>query len=453
MKVRLIRPSQLDENGKPRKYEKLFFPDLTLPTLAGLTPEGIDVGITVEYVEDIDFDEKADLIGITAQTCQSPRAYQIADEFRKRGTPTIMGGIHASACPEEALGHVDAVLVGEAEDLWEDVLRDVKGGHLKRVYKAETKPDLSRLAVPRFDLVDFDHYVIPPLARTPLIPLQTTRGCPHDCDFCSVTRFWGHRIRNKPVEHVLKEVEAIQPSRIFFSDDNIGANPPYAMQLFAGLTPLRTRWACQMSTTIGRHPELIEAAAESGCHETLLGLESLNEKNLESIHKGFNKVDEYKSTLKRLADVGILAQVTIMVGLDEDTPDSLRRTMDMLMDMDINYVYLAPLTPLPGTRIRERLEKEQRIVDRNSAFYDFSHVLVRPKNMTCHDLEDVLWEMYETFYAAGNILKRAWRFKRQYFRYFPRDNAIEETFFQFHMRNSVKRKCHPFTLGLAKKPA
>ncbi len=451
MKIRLIQPAQLKQDGKPTKFNKLFFPNLGLPTLAGITPAGIDIGITIEYVEEINFDEDIDLAAITAQTCQAPRAYQIADEFRKRGKKTILGGIHASVCPEEALRHFDSILIGEAENLWQEVIDDVKSGDIKRIYKTDHKPDLSELIIPRYDLLDYNHYIIPPLARTPLIPIQATRGCPHACDFCSVSAFWGHKIRKKPVENVIEEIETIKPSRIFFSDDNIGADPEYAMSLFSALKPLKIRWACQMSTTIGKHPELIKAAAESGCHETYMGVESLNEASLESIHKGFNKTAEYESLFKRLADVGILAQVSVIFGLDEDTPDELMKMIDKLLSWDINYLYIAILTPFPGTRLYERFEQENRLLDLDWSPYDVTRVVFQPRSMNIDQLENVMWQAYEKYYSAKNILKRAWRFKKQYVRYFPRDNALEELFFQFHIKNSVKQKCHPFSLGLEKK--
>ena len=448
MRIRLIQPAQLDANGNPKRFERLFFPDLTLPTIAGITPSGVDIGITIEYVDDIDFDEKTDLVGITAQTCQAPRAYQIADEFRKRGTKTIIGGIHASICPDEALQHFDSVLIGEAENLWDRVLEDVRAGGLRCKYEASEKPDLTRLVVPRYDLLDYGRYVVPPFARTPLIPIQATRGCPHDCDFCSVSRFWGHRHRKKPVDHVIREIEAIAPSRIFFSDDNIGADAQYAKELFRALKPLKTRWACQMSTRIMEDPELIELAGEAGCHETLLGIESLNEASLSSIHKSFNKVEHYESLLKRLREAGILAQVSVIFGLDEDNTDNLRRTIDTLLRWDANYVYIAILTPFPGTRLYQRFKDQGRLLDTNWSRYDVTDVVYMPRNMTTEDLKDITWEMYEKCYSAGNILQRAWRFKKQYVFFFPRDNMIEEVFFQFHMRNSIKKRCHPFSVGM-----
>lgn len=450
MKVRLIQPAQLTDEGRPARYDKLFFPNLGLPTLAALTPDGIEVGITIEYVEEINYDEDVDLVGITAQTCQAPRAYQIAAEFRKRGRKTIMGGTHATACPDEALRHFDSVLVGEAENLWEEVLGDVRGNRLKSVYKADTKPDLDRLVIPRYDLLDFKKYVIPPFARTPLIPIQATRGCPHYCDFCSVSSFWGRELRKKPVANVVREIEVINPSRIFFADDNICADVAYSRELFTALRPLRKRWACQMSTTIMRHPEMIELAAEAGCHENYMGIESLNEKSLQSVHKGFNRGVEYKAMFKRLAGAGILAQVSVIFGLDHDTADDIRRTVESLLNWDVNYIYIAVLTPFPGTALYARFDKEGRIINHDWSAYDVTHTVFQPQNMTLDELNELVWEMYRKSYSTGAIWKRAWRFRVPYTRYFPRDNVIEEMYFQFHIKRAAAQRKHPFSLGMEK---
>lgn len=449
MFVRVIQPSHLDEQGVPIRYRKLFMPFLTTVTLAGLTPSGVDVAITDDFVEGVDYDERADLVAITAQTAQAPRAYQIADEFRRRGRRVILGGIHASLCPEEAIEHADAVLVGEAEDLWETVIADARDGSLKRFYRAARKPDLSRLAIPRFDLLDYSRYVIPPFARTPLLPIQTTRGCPYDCDFCSVVSFLGRKMRKKPVAHVIREIEFARPSRVIFTDDNIAGDIEHARELFRALEPLKMRWACQMSTRIMDHPDLIQLAAESGCHETLIGLETLNANALQGVGKKHNRTDEYARLFRMLKEVGILAQVSLIYGLDGDTPEDLLRTIEQMQAMDVNYVYLFILTPFPRTRLRDRLQAQNRVRTDDWSLYDGAHVVIDLAHMSEGQLFDVMWKSYERFYSLGSILQRMWKFRMEYIRFFPRDLAVEEFFFSLHMRGAVKQRCHPFSLGLS----
>jgi len=450
MKIRFIQPTQLDETGTAVKYKKLFMPFVTTATLAGLTPDGIDVAITEEHVEDVDFEEDVDLVAVTAQTNQAPRAYQIGDAFRERGKPTILGGIHASMCSDEALEHFDAIVIGEAEDIWETVVADAKAGNLKRVYEASAKPDLARSCVPRFDLLDFRQYVIPPFARTPLIPIQTSRGCPNRCEFCSVAAFLGNRIRRKPVANVMREIEAVRPSRVFFTDDNLTASPSYARELFEALKALRLRWACQMSTQIIKFPDLIDRAAEAGCHETFIGVESLNPRSLEAVDKSFNKVERYAELFARLKKVGILPQVSLMFGLDGDTPESLRRTIDTFMHWDINYVYIHIVTPFPGTVLYDRVKDNGRIFERDWSLYDGTHCVLRPIGLSVQELNEIVWEGYERFYSLKGAVSRAWRFRREYIKYFPRDFAPEEFFFQVCIARAVKHREHPFSLGQRK---
>jgi radical SAM superfamily enzyme YgiQ (UPF0313 family) len=453
MKLLLIQPAQLDANRRPMKFKKLIMPFLNLATLAALTPNGIDVSITDDYVEEIDFETDADLVGITGMSCQAGRAYQIADEFRKRGIPTIMGGIHVSARPEEALEHADSVLIGEAEDLWDRVLADAESGRLRSIYQAERAPDLGRLVIPRYDLFDFGNYLIPPGAKTPTIPIQTSRGCPNRCDFCSVVDFLGHEMRTKPVENVIREIESLRPSKIFFADDNINGDPQHARELFAALKPLKLRWSCQMTTQIMKDPDLIELAAEAGCHENFVGIEAVTEENLRSIHKEFNKPEEYKRFFKRLSDAGIFAQVAIMFGFDEDTVESLKRTMDTILSWNINYLYIGVLTPLPGTKLFQRLDREGRITTTDWSFYDCVQPVIDFTNITYRELVDAIWEGYERFYSIANILRRMWRFRRPYVKHYPRVSPMTEMIYSLFMRKSIKAKQHPSALGLRKDPA
>lgn len=447
MFVRIIQPSHLDEQGTPIRYQKLFMPFLTTATLAGLTPSGVDVGITDDFVEDIDYDEPADLVAITAQTAQAPRAYQIADEFRRRGRRVVLGGIHASLCTDEARQHADSIVVGEAEDIWKEVVGDAHEGQLKPFYQAEQKPDLSQLVIPRFDLLDYSHYVIPPFARTPLLPIQTTRGCPYDCDFCSVVTYLGRKMRKKPVAHVIREIEFARPSRIIFTDDNIAGDVEHARELFRALKPLKLRWACQMSTRIMDHPDLIELAAEAGCHETLIGVETLNARALQGVGKKHNRTNEYTRLFRMLKDVGILAQVSLIYGFDEDTAEDLLHTIDQVQALDVNYVYIFVLTPFPATRVNDRMREQHRVRTDNWSLYDGTHVVIDLAHMTSGQLFDAMWKSYEQFYSMGNILKRMWKFGREYVKYFPRDSAVEEFFFQLHMRRASRNRLHPFSLG------
>jgi len=237
LKILLIDPANPGHYFKPSKIDTrlLWFSRLTLAQVAALTPPEFDVTITDENVDTLDLNVDADLIGLTAMTQHAPRAYQLAKHFRARGIPVVMGGVHATMLPEEAKRHVDAVVVGEAEGVWEELLRDVAAGSLKPFYRAERKPVLEGLPHPRRDLLNSKAYAT-------VNCIETSRGCPFDCEFCSVTAFAGGTFRMRPVREVIEEIERMQAKNIVFIDDNIVGNPRYAKELFEALIPLKIHW-------------------------------------------------------------------------------------------------------------------------------------------------------------------------------------------------------------------
>lgn len=235
MKLLLIGPSVNYDDGYVFEKQRVLFPRLNMLHLAGLTPKDVEIEIVEELAENIDFETKCDLVGITAFTCQAPRAYEIATEFRKRDKTVIMGGIHVSSLPSEALKHVDSIIVGEADYLWPGVIADFKDKKLKPIYECSKLHDLKDLPIPRYDLVKKTNYIMP------FMPVQASRGCPHNCDFCTVTRFFGGSYRLRPINEVIRDVKASGSKRILFVDDNIVANRKYARELFTRLIPLKIR--------------------------------------------------------------------------------------------------------------------------------------------------------------------------------------------------------------------
>ncbi|GAH61991.1 unnamed protein product, partial [marine sediment metagenome] len=208
-----------------------------MPFLAALTPRGIDVSIVNELFEDINFEEEVDLVGITSYTTNIHRAYEIADEFRRRNVPVAMGGIHVSMEPEEAKEHADTIIVGEAEETWPQFINDFRNGIRKKVYRAEKRPSLVHLPIPRFSLINKSHYV-----DYQVIPIQTARGCPYSCDYCSVTKFSGKRYRPRPISDVINEIEILGAKMYFFIDDNIFTSHSRATELLKALIPLKILW-------------------------------------------------------------------------------------------------------------------------------------------------------------------------------------------------------------------
>lgn len=401
MKVLLISP----ENKKSvfaytkRDVRSFWFPRLGLPTIAANTPPDVEVKILDECVEDIDFNADVDLVGITTMTYLAPRAYEISEKFRARGVKTVLGGIHTSMCPDEAKEHADSICVGEAEHTWPLLIEDFKRGQMKPVYKQVELPELGGLPVPRRELFKPNSYWTTNC-------VQTSRGCPFTCDFCTVAIFGGNQYRLRPVEEVVAEVRKLNKQFIVFVDDNIAGNKAYAKQLFKALIPLKIQWGSQASLTMTRDPELLELAAKSGCTGLFIGVESISADNLASVNKRFNKVDKFKEEFQRFHDYGILIQTGMIFGFDHDDDSVFERTVEFLQENRIELVMFNILTPLPGTDFYKRMDAEGRIIDRDWSHYDGRHVVYQPKLMSAETLQEGFFWAYHKFYSYPSMIKR-----------------------------------------------
>jgi len=402
LRILLIQPSQLIGKGRIYKAQKLMFPSLSLPVLASLTPQDFEVAIVDEALEDIPFEDPADLIGLSIMTPQAPRAYQIAEEFKRRGRKVVMGGIHASSLPEEALQYSDAVVVGEAEGIWLQVLEDFRRGRMKGIYRLSRFPDLANLPLPRFDLLKKDRYRLFNMN----FPIQAGRGCPMQCDFCSATKVFGNQYRWRPTEDVIQNIQQFQVNKIFFVDDNIVGNRSYARDLFLALSPLRLRWAGQGCLNLGKDKEILKLAAESGCGLLYIGVESILTSNLQSYRKAPLSVGEILDCLAQFRKQRILIRASIIFGLENDDPGVFQRTVDFLIQEKAAYATFNILAPMPGTKVRERLQEEGRITDYDWSNYDGLHAVFTPRNMSKEELEKGLWSAYERFYSLPSIIRR-----------------------------------------------
>lgn len=387
------------------------FPVLGVITLAALFPESWEVQVVDEAVEEIDLDRKTDLVGISTLTLNAPRAYELADHFRNRGIPVLMGGMHPSALPEESLQHADAVVVGEAEGVFARVLSDLEKGRMKGIYQSEELADITKVPHPRFDLLHPRH-------RRFLHSIQATRGCPHDCDFCSVTPFFGHKYRLRPVEDVIRELrtslEQASSRTVFFVDDNIGGNPHYAKELFRALTPLKIKWGSFASVAFTRDRELVSLAAKSGCIDLFIGFESISQENLDTSHKSWVRADRMKEYVKIFHDHGIIVEGAFIFGHENDHKDIFRRTVDFVQTACIQVPVFGILTPYPATRLRAKLSKEGRLLPESSNWrlYDGSHVLFRPAYMSPEELEEGFLWAKKFCSAPRSIFRRMFRAPR-----------------------------------------
>ncbi len=408
------------------------FPVLGVTTIAALFPEEWNVSVIDEDIQRVDLSQNPDLVGISTLTLNAPHAYGLADAFRKRRVPVIMGGMHPSALPEEALQHCDSVVVGEAEGVFSEILHDFSRGTMLSIYRGG-QVDLAKVPSPRLDLLQRAH-------RKILQPVQATRGCPHDCEFCSVTPFFGHRYRLRPISAVLTDIEAMLDSApsdiIFFVDDNIAGRPDYAKKLFKNLIPLKIRWASFASVAMALDREVMELARKSGCIELFIGFESIWQENLDLSGKKWVRTDKMREYVRIFHDHGIIVEGAFIFGHDCDSKDIFKKTVEFVQTTGIQVPVFGVLTPYPATRLRARLEKEGRLLPAASDWrqYDGSHVLFKPARMSPDELEEGFLWAKKYCCAPRSTLMRMWRA--------PRANWLMALGLNFSMRAGRMRQIH-----------
>jgi len=378
LRVKLINPSW--PRGGLQDRMRLKFPVLGIYTLASLFPDDWEVEVVDEMVEPLTSDDSPHLVGITTLTPLAPRAYAIADAYRERGVPTLLGGIHASALPDEALQHADAVVVGEAEGVLPQLLDDFARGEMKGIYRHDRMIDLAMVPPLRQDLVEAKPYFMKSL-------LQTTRGCPFDCEFCTVTAYYGNTFRRRPIETLRRELEAYSRSYLFVVDDNIIGHRAHAFDVFRLLSEFDIRWWGQASLNIADRPDLLKACADSGCLGLFLGFESLDQQLLNDSSKRFNRVGHYLEVVHRLHDAGLGVQGSFIFGLDGEGEGCFDRFLEFTGQARLDAVLCGILTPFPGTRLARRLEEQGRVLHHRWELFDTQHVVYRPQGMTPEALQ------------------------------------------------------------------
>lgn len=383
------------------------FPPLSVLTLAASTPEDVEVSIIDENLEEMDGEVEADLIGITVMTPQAIRAYQIADEFRSRGIKVILGGFHVSHLPEEALGHADAVLIGEGDRIWQEVIKDFKESKMKKLYQDHQPVSLSEIKAPRRDLVKGKGYLF---TNT----LQTTRGCPFQCEFCSVSSFFGKGYRTRPIHLVIEELEALRQESVFLFlvDDNLVGNRPYAKALFQEMASLKFKWASHAPLSFVNDDELLKLAFQSGCVALFVGFESLTPENLSLMEKQKNLRISPVEAVRKFHDHGIGILASIILGHDHDTPDTFKKILDFCHQAKVDGALFPILTPYPGTLLRERLRREGRILTDQWDLYDMEHVTFIPRKMSPEELQEGFNWLNSSFLSWGSMFKRLFKIHR-----------------------------------------
>ncbi|MEN8264860.1 MAG: radical SAM protein [Nitrospirota bacterium] len=414
-------------------------PYLGLLKVAALTPPEWEVSIIDEKVDGMDFNQHADLVGITAMTPAANRAYEIADAFREMGKKVVMGGMHISKLPDEALQHCDAVVIGEAEGLWAGLLEDYKKGELKQIYRHENGyPSLENMPLANWDLYKDKRYL-------PVHSIETTRGCPHNCEFCSVTNSFGGKFRNRPVDEVEKEIQGLKPfegkfilkNTVFFADDNIISSRSHAKELLTRIIPYNLKWVGQASVNIAKDDEILDLCRKSGCMGILIGFESLSSDSLAHMGKQFNRPQDYIDIINKVHDYGIGINGSFVLGFDHDDEGIFDRTLEFILKAKLDVCYFSILTPYPGTRLYTQMMKEGRIIDHDWSNYNTNNVVFQPKLMKPERLIQGFHKVLKGSFTYPAIFKRLW------------GNGTYKNFFypmNFGFRQSVKKTVkHKYT--------
>jgi len=404
MRILLVQPTTCYPDQRPLRSRTRWLLGMTLPYLAGLTPRGIQVELADDRLGPIPYHRAYDLVGITATCATALRAYEIAAEFRRRGVPVVMGGFHVSLHPEEAQSHCDAVVVGEAESVWSQVLEDARQRRLKPRYQSPEFHDLVGLPRPRLELVDLRRY------RVKVIPAQTTRGCPYHCSFCEVPIVYGHTYRRRPLGEVLAELQANMRltglRKLYFIDDNLTGHRDYARELFKALIPLKVRWSCLWTINTSRDEELLDLARESGCFHVNIGIENVCQESLSSIDKLQNQAKEYEWLLGRLRERGIFYSLNFMFGLDGDHRELFDETLAFLERVRAPMAFFNVATPRRGTPMWEQLHQEGRVHNPEAERYLGMVCNFLPRHLTPEECEEGVWRCFREFYSLSSIARR-----------------------------------------------
>lgn len=411
IKVKLIMPRRKNAKEWLQKYDLPFSSVMfgetrsgsvmyAIPLIAALCPEDVEVTVQDEDFEEINYDDPVDIVAITTNVALAPRAYEIADVFRLRGVKVVLGGIHSSFFQEEALSHADAIVIGEAEQIWSRVIEDFRQNNLQQKYEAIEPADVNLQPLPRYDLLPVHNYAY--------YTIQTIVGCSSRCDYCAIHTYPKGEFKYKSVLRVIQEVKHVSAQGkklIYFCDSNFAINFKRAKELAKVLQKEKIIYVTQARLEIFRDDELLELLHDSGCANIVIGFETINPKNLETMNKRYN-VDLYCEAIEKIQRKGLLVTGSFMFGFDNDDITVFEKTAEFINQSGLGAAFMNIVTPLPGTPLYSRLEKERRILHHDWTQYDFHHVCFQPKQMSANELKNGYFWVSKEVFSLAHIYKR-----------------------------------------------
>ena len=404
MKLTLIKPN-IGRMEHSLYVDEGRMEPLQLGVLAGLTPSDVDVVLHDDRCETIPYDDPTDLVAITVETFTARRAYEISAEYRARGVPVVLGGFHPTLIPDEASEHGDAIVIGDAETVWTNIIEDARDGRLRPVYRASAVTPQAGGVIPRRDLFKGKGYL-------PLTLVQFGRGCTNGCRYCAISAYFGATHTCRRVEEVVEEIRRQKRRTVFFVDDNIVADREAAKRLFRALIPLKIRWVSQGSVEMVEDRELMALRVESGCLGNVIGFESIDPEALREMNKAPNlgEFDSYERAIEIVKSYGLQTWAAFLLGSDSDTRDGLYAVLDFAMKHKFTFAAYNILMPYPNTPLYSQLEEEGRLLYDGKWWlhpeYRFNYAAYRPTNMSADELTEVAFDIRRRWNSSGSIFRR-----------------------------------------------
>lgn len=428
MKIALISPKGVgmgtnDENKRTMELygqlhnidslrELMNCPNSPLLTVAAFAEKlSDDIVYIDEEIEEINWDIHYDIVAMSFMTQQASRAFELAKKFRKKGAYLVCGGMHPTNSNRESMKYFDTVFVGEGEETWPEFVKDYQMNRPKRFYVNRAEIDMDSVPIPRFNLLKMDKY------RT--IPIQISRGCPHNCEFCASTKVYGPKYRHKSVDRILTEIRTVKSLKvnphIYFTDDNMLVNKPFALELLKELQKEEIRWMTHSDISVARHPDILKLLHHSGCRKIVIGFESIVPDSLKKLEKWkYEKLDFYREAIRIIQSYGIGVWGTFIIGLDEDDTSVFQRVIDFTLENNLYGAMISVPTPFPGSHLYTRLKKEGRILTNHWGSYTLWNVVVKPVKMSVQELRDGFEYTLREIYSRSATVKRIDHFKRIY---------------------------------------